>query len=526
MEDKRIREIIKKEALKCKRDPSYFMRKHCHIQTPKGRTLFELYPFQDKVLKIFKKNDFSIVLKSRQLGISTLSAGYALWLMLFHEDRNILALATTQQTARNLLLKVQFMYDQLPSWLKQDFEEYNKLSLRLTNGSRIVAASSSSNAARSESVSLLIIDEAAFIDNIEKTFTSAQQTLATGGQCIALSTPNGVGNWFHRTYKKAELKENSFVPIKLKWNLHPDRDQEWRDRQDRDLGPKQAAQECDCSFLSSGDTVIPSDILKQYEEATEGVEPIERRGEEGDLHIYKPPDYSVDYMVVADVARGDGEDFSTFHVIDIEAVEQVAELKSKLPPREFGNLLVSIATEYNDALLVVENATIGWSTITQIQDRGYENLYYSSKNPQETAESYMAKYESDSLTPGFSMNTATRPLVIAKLQEYMRDLTPIIKSKRLLSELRVFIWKNAKAQAQKGYNDDLVMAFAIALYVRDGALKMREDGLDKMRAQLDTFTRLNRRDKKPVYNTEKLEKNPYIQETNKGKMDYSWLLKK
>ena len=176
---KDYKKVMRTEMLKCKSDPVYFFKKYCYIAHPqKGKIHFNTYPFQDKVLKVVSKNPYSIILKSRQLGISTLSAGYALWLMTFHDNKNVLALATTQATARNLVDKVQFMYEGLPSWMKVESVEYNKLSLILKNGSGIKAKSSSPDAARSEAVSLLIIDEAAFIDNVEETWASAQQTLA------------------------------------------------------------------------------------------------------------------------------------------------------------------------------------------------------------------------------------------------------------------------------------------------------------------------------------------------------------
>lgn len=408
------KELIKQEYIQCAKDPAYFMRKYVHIQHPmRGKILFNLYPFQEKVLHLFRDSKNIIVLKSRQLGISTLAAGYALWLITFHRDKNVLCLATTQATARNLVTKVMFAYDNLPKWLQVPSTEKNKLSMRLKNGSKIVAASSNADAARSEAVSLLLVDEClvgsqevsgrvkgsnsqdvtleqlfslgeldlkgefernvdkveslkelygpdveirklkntkvstpsgfkevnyikriktsgylritldtqekiecsdshrvlvkdnhfvyasqlqpgdilfgdqevisvekveeetylydlldvdgnvyltkngvvnhncAFIDNIEKTFASAQQTLATGGQAMLLSTPNGIGNFFHNTWVKAELGENTFVPVKLPWQVHPERDQAWRDKQDADLGPRYAGQEC-----VSGDTLI------------------------------------------------------------------------------------------------------------------------------------------------------------------------------------------------------------------------------------------------------------------------------
>ena len=518
-----VKKIVIQEYAKCAKDPAYFMRKYCYIQHPqRGRILFNLYPFQDKVLHLFKDHQYLITLKSRQLGISTLAAGYSLWLMIFHKDKNVLALATTQATARNLVTKVQFMYDQLPSWLRLKAVEKNKLSLRLKNGSRISAKSSNSDAARSEAVSLLLIDEAAFIDNIDETFASAQQTLATGGQCMALSTPNGIGNWFHQTWEKAETGENSFIPIRLPWTVHPERNQEWRDLQDADLGPRMAAQECDCDFLSSGDTVFePEDLV--FMETTSQQDPTEKRGVSGDYWIWEYPDYTKSYMVVADVARGDGQDFSTFHVFDVEAASQVAEFKSKVPPKEFGNLLVGVASEYNNALLVVENANIGWSTIEQIIEREYANLYYSSKSDQDTVESYMTKMERGNLTPGFTMSMRTRPLVIAKMMDYVRERSVTIKSQRLLKEMRVFVWKNGKAQAQTNYNDDLVMAFATGLYVRDTALRLRQQGMDLSRANLSAIGNLNQR-QGAAYSVGNMQNNPYIMKTPDGDQDISWLL--
>ena len=519
-----IKKIIAQEYIKCAKDPAYFMKKYCHIQHPtRGRILFNLYPFQGEVLHLFKDNQFIITLKSRQLGISTLAAAYSLWLMLFHKDKNVLALATTQATARNLVTKVIFMYDELPKWLKLPAVEKNKLSLRLKNGSKIQAKSSNADAARSEAVSLLLIDEAAFIDNIEETFTAAQQTLATGGQCMALSTPNGIGNWFHQTWEKAEAGENSFLPVRLPWTVHPERNQSWRDQQDRDLGPRMAGQECDCDFLASGDTVFEPDDLSFYEQ-TYQKDPLEKRGVDGNLWIWEGVDYTKSYMVVADVARGDSQDYSGFHVLDIEQAVQVGEYKGKLSPKDFGNVLVAIAAEYNDALLVVENANIGWATIEQIMEREYRNLYYSPKSQMDTVESYMTKYERDQLVPGFTMSMRTRPLVIAKMMEYVREKSVTIQSKRLTGEMRVFVWKNGKAQAQTNYNDDLLMAFATALYVRDTALRLRQQGMDLARAQLSSFSSLNARNQAVVSSVGSQANNPYIVKTDRGNEDISWLI--
>jgi len=205
---KSIKEIVREEYVKCAKDPVYFFRKYCYIQHPsRGKILFNLYDFQEDLMGAVSEKRFNVILKSRQLGISTLSAGYSLWLMLFHEDKNVLVIATKQEVAKNLVTKVRFMHQNLPSWLKGQTEEDNKLSLRLKNGSQIKATSAAGDAGRSEALSLLVIDEAAFIDNVEEIWTSAQSTLSTGGGAIVLSTPNGVGNWFHKVWLQGQAGE-------------------------------------------------------------------------------------------------------------------------------------------------------------------------------------------------------------------------------------------------------------------------------------------------------------------------------
>ncbi len=519
-----LRQIIREEYIKCAQDPSHFMRKYCNIQHPqRGRVIFNLYPFQGKVLNLWKENPYSIVLKSRQLGISTLAAGYSLWMMTFHKDRNILCLSKTQETARNMVTKVKFMYDNLPSWLKVTAEENNKLSLRLSNGSQIKAKSSNADSARSEAVSLLIIDEAAFIDNVEETWASAQQTLATGGGAIVLSTPYGTGNWFHQTWVRAEAQENDFLPIKLPWYVHPERNEEWRKKQDADLGdPRLAAQECDCDFTTSGDVVFYPEHLEYYL-STSVIDPMEKRGVDGNLWVWESPDYTRNYMVVADVARGDGKDFSAFHVIDLETNAQVAEYKSQISPKEFGYLLVGIATEYNEAMLVVENANIGWSTLDSIIERNYRNLYYSPKSDNTTSNSYFTRYEDTSkMTPGFTMSLKTRPLVINKGREYLGDHSIIIRSKRLIEEMKVFVWKNGRGEAQSGYNDDLVMSFCTAMYVRDTALKNKQQGIEMTKATLNNISKPSSH--QGAYFSSGTD-NPYTMNIgNNQSEDISWLI--
>ena len=518
-----LKRVIRQEYLKCAKDPVHFMRKYCYIQHPqRGRIQFNLYPFQEKVLTLMKDNPYSIILKSRQLGISTLSAAHSLWLMTFHKDKNILCIATKQETAKNMVTKVKFMYENLPSWLKIDASENNKLTLRLINGSQIKATSASSDAGRSEAVSLLLIDEAAFIDNIGEIWASAQQTLATGGGAIVLSTPYGTGNWFHKTWVSAENNENDFIPIKLPWYVHPERDQTWRDRQDELLGdPRMAAQECDCDFSTSGDVVFYSEWIEFLKESTIQ-DPLERRGVDQNLWVWEAADYSREYMITADVARGDGKDFSTAHVIDIQTNTQVAEYRGQMSPKEFGYFLVGLGAEYNNALLAVENASIGWAALDSIIERGYSNLYHSPKSDQLTADSYLKVFEGNSdMTPGFTMSMRSRPLVVNKFREYVGDRSVTIRSKRLLEEMKVFIWRNGRPEAQSGYNDDLVMAFGIGMYLRDTSLKFQQHSHDMTRATLGS---MNKNTYVGAYGT-KSGTNPYeIDNPYGGKENIKWLL--
>jgi hypothetical protein len=216
-------------------------------------------------------------------------------------------------------------------------------------------------------------------------------------------------------------------------------------------------------------------------------------------------------MVVADVARGDGGDYSAFHVFDVQDVRQVAEYKGKIPPNEYGNMLVTVATEWNNALLAIENANIGWAAIQPALDRGYQNLHYTYKDDGYTDADVQLKKGYDmkdktQMVPGVTTSTRTRPLMISALEMYMREKSPIIRSKRLIQELLVFVWLNGKAQAQQGYNDDLVMSFCIGLWLRDTALKLRQQGIDLNKRALSSFQKTS----------------PVIYTGNKNNQDTGW----
>ena len=242
----------------------------------------------------------------------------------------------------------------------------------------------------------------ALIDKIDEIWTASQQTLTTGGSCIHFQHLMVWVIGFIKLGYKCEEGRGLFNDIKLHWTVHPEREQSWRDEQDELLGVQGAAQECDCDFLTSGTSVIDARILEECREK-HSEEPVEKRGVDSNLWIWKQPDYTKNYVVCADVGRGDSKDYSAFHVIDVETVEQEVEYKGRIPTKDFGNMLVNISTEYNDFLLIIENNNIGWATIQQVIDREYPNLFYTSKDlryvdiPHQMTNKYRSqeKYEMD-----------------------------------------------------------------------------------------------------------------------------------
>lgn len=451
-----------KEIIKCGKDPKYFINKYVYIQHPlKGTVKFDTYPFQDDCLDDFIEHRFNIVLKSRQMGLSTLVSAYAVWLALFRRDKNILVIATKLKTAQNFIRKVKVAIRKLPSWLVlPEITGNNKQEIQFSNGSVIQAIPTSDDAGRSEALSLAIIDEAAFIRNFDTIWTALYSTLSTGGRGIILSTPNGVGDKYHELYSQAELGQNVFNPIRIPWDAHPERDQTWFENETKNMSAKQIAQELMCDFTSSGNTFVASEILTEHRHNVQ--DPIEKSGPGSALWIWKYPKTGTDYVVSADVSRGDAADYSAFHVIDTAASEVVAEFKGKIRPDQFAELLYDVGKRYGNALLCPESNTYGYSVIMKLHDKGYKNLYYA--NPKDK---YDSLYGTDPKLHkiGFSTQGQSRNQILTKLEEVIRNKKIIIRSSRCVDELKTFVYNGTKAQAMKGKNDDLIMALAIGVWL-------------------------------------------------------------
>jgi hypothetical protein len=322
-----------------------------------------------------------------------------------------------------------------------------------------------------------------------------------------------------------ESGANGFNNINLHWTKHPERNQAWRDEQTRILGVKGASQECDCDFVGSGDTVIDPALLTWYKD-TYVMDPVEKTGFDGNYWKWEHPNYNRAYMVVADVARGDGSDYSTFQVIDIEDSSQVAEYRGKIETKDFGNFLVAVSTEWNNALLIIENSNVGWATIQQVIDRGYGNLFYMSNDLKyiDVEKQMSNKFYRDEkkLVAGFGTTIKTRPLIISTLDTYINNKDILIRSQRLIDELFTFIWSGGRAEAMKGYNDDLTMALAIGLWVRNTALRLKQEGIDLTKTMLNS-TQVNQYT--GFVSTGNLKQNPYEMDMGKkGVENLTWLI--
>ncbi|MBX6361024.1 MAG: AAA family ATPase [Acidobacterium ailaaui] len=474
---------MKIEIIKCASSPVYFISNYCYITVGESKTatemLFKPFDYQKEVLKIIEEKDRIIVNKARQIGFTTLISLYALHHILFKKNRNVIAIATKQEAAKNIIKKVKYAYDRLPKWLKIDYSIYNRLELTLVNNSTIRAFASSGDVGRSETATMLIIDEAAMIKNIYEKYESLYGCVSDSGKLIIISTPkqldkNPTGIWFKMMCTEAKEKRNDFHYIELDWRVRPDRDENWRRNKTKELGEKSAAQEYDCDFISTENTVVPGETIKFYDDNFVKP-PLAKRGLREELWIWEGPYSNRRYMVTADVARGDGMDYQAFHVIDIDTVTQVAELKAQLSTTDYSALLVMISKEYNNAYLVVDNSGVGWSVVQNIITLGYDNLVYTFKN--NTSSVILDSFANPGLmispnVPGFTINHVNRPIMVNKLKDYFVQKLITVYSSRLMDELKNFVWNKGRPEAMERCNDDLVMALAMGLFVKDTILQV------------------------------------------------------
>ena len=500
------------EIIKCGKDPVYFMNRYLKIQHPlKGLIPFKTYDFQDDCVQHFNDHRFNIILKSRQLGISTLVAAYSVWQAIFYKEKNILIIATKLAVAQNFIRKVKTYIKSMPNWmLVPEITANNKQQVEFSNGSQIKAIPTSDDAGRSEALSLLIVDEAAFVRNFDELWTGLYPTLSTGGRAILLSTPNGVGGQYYDIYTQAEKKENIFNPIKLMWDVHPERDDKWFSKETKNMSKKQIAQELLCDFASSGDTFLTPDILENIRVLTK--QPIEKSGPQNNVWYWEYPIEGINYILSADVSRGDSGDYSTLHVINPNTMTVAVEFKGKIPPDNFGSLVYDIARRYNNAIVCPENNTYGYIVLSKVASFGYKNIFFESEKEKYK---YLYSGEENYGKAGFSTQKDSREKILTNLEECLRNNRIKSYSQRLYSELKTFVWIKNKLTAMKGQNDDLIMSLAIGCWLAESnspqyntsQIEMADSLLQGMKK---SNTKINNTNSTPFYTNKQMSVNPFV----------------
>ena len=519
------------EIIKCGKDPAYFINRYVQIQHPlKGRIPFHTFPFQDECLVAFNDHRFNVVVKSRQLGLSTLTAAYAVWMALFRKDKSVLIIATKLAVAQNFIKKVKIALSAIPKWLWiTEIVTKNTQAVEFSNGSMIKAVPTSEDAGRSEALSLLIVDEAAFIRNFDELWKGLYPTLSTGGRAILVSTPNGTGGQYYDIYHGAEKGDNEFNAIKLPWDVHPERGDEWFEQEAKNLNKQQIAQELLCDFQASGDTFLSKEDIDKLRLRIQN--PIEKWGPESGVWVWKYHLDNNEYVISADVARGDGKDYSTFHVIDKTVSEVVAEFQGKVPPDQLAVLLAEAGKRYGQAVICPESNTYGYAVLMKLKELGYQNIYFEKEKDR-----FSALYGAGSLgKAGFSTQGASRAKILTKLEEVLRNDKVSIYSSRFANEMKTFVWQGTKAQAQSGKNDDLVMSLAIGLWLYDSSTKSIKKGVDINEAMLAAFA-INKSDSNQRTQTQNDRNMSYLARRGmpvmldeshpaiSGSIDFKWLL--
>lgn len=407
---------------------------------------------------------------------------------------------------------VKNIFRYIPGWIKDlgQVSVDNRNSLELTNGSRVKAITTSADAGRSEAVSLLIVDEAAHIDTFDEIWTGIAPTISTGGSVVLMSSPKGTGNTFHQLFEGAKNNENGFncrfgtytnptdptevYDDRFMWWVHPDHDLTWFNQETSDKSPRDIAQEFLCAFNSSGDTFIWHEDITKVQKACTA--PPHLYTHDRNVWIWEQPAKNGTYLMSCDVSRGDAKDYSAFHVLrlDVNPIEQVAEYKGKIKPDKLGILLMNISMLYNNATIAPENNS-GWSgqTILKIEEAQYPFLHYSRKRkPKEKdlaqVDPFYAMNRNDYL-PGYAVTSANRLQMLAKMEQYIRLGEIKLHSLRLVEELKTFIiTEGNRPEAMRGYNDDLVMALAGGLWVKEESYGHSFRGDEMTRVMIESMS--------------------------------------
>jgi len=449
------------EYVKCKNDPVYFSQNYVKIVSlDEGLVPFRPYDFQEKLINNFHENRFNICKMPRQTGKSTTVVSYLLHYAVFNDSVNIGILANKAATARELLGRLQTAYENLPKWMQQGIISWNKGSLELENGSKILAASTSASAVRGMSFNILFLDEFAFVPNhiADSFFASVYPTITSGKntKVIIVSTPHGM-NHFYRMWHDAENSTNEYVPTDVHWSEVPGRDEKWKKQTIANTSEAQFKIEFECEFLGSIDTLVAPSKLKTlvYENPQQS---------NAGLDVYEQVKEGCDYAITVDVARGVGEDYSAFIVVDITQFPHrvVAKYRNNdIKPMLFPNIIYQIAKQYNEAFILCEVNDIGDQVASILQyDLEYQNLLMCSMRGR--AGQIVGQGFSGSKTQlGVKMSKTVKKVGSLNLKTLIEEEKLIFNDYEIISELTTFVSKHNSFEAEEGCNDDLAMCLVI-----------------------------------------------------------------
>ena len=449
------------EFIKCKNNPVYFAKNYIKIVSlDEGLVNFKPYKFQEKLIHNFHNNRFNICKMPRQTGKSTTVVSYLLHYAVFNDNINIAILANKSSTAKDLLGRLQLAYENLPKWMQQGILSWNKQSLELENGSKIIASSTSASAVRGGSYNIIFLDEFAFIPNniADQFFASVYPTISSGKstKVIIVSTPHGM-NHFYRMWHDAERKRNEYVPTEVHWSEVPGRDQKWKSQTIANTSEQQFKVEFECEFLGSVDTLISVAKLKTlvYED------PI--KSNKG-LSIYQEPKADFSYLITVDVARGIGEDYSAFIVYDISNIpyQVCATYKNnEIKPMLFPSIIHDVAKSYNKAYILAEVNDIGDQVASILHyDLEYENVLMCSMRGR-AGQIVGSGFSGKRSQLGVRMTKAVKKLGCSNLKLLIEDDKLFTTDYNIISELTTFIQRNQSFEAEEGCNDDLAMCLVI-----------------------------------------------------------------
>ena len=449
------------EYLKCKEDPVYFAMNYIKIiSLDEGIVPFKMWDFQQELIESFHENRFNIAKLPRQTGKSTTCVAYLLHYILFNDNVNVGILANKLSTARDLLGRLQLAYEQLPLWLQQGIVVYNKGSMELENGSKILAASTSASAVRGMSFNIIFLDEFAFIPNhiAEQFFSSVYPTITSGTstKVIIISTPNGM-NHFYKLWVDAQKGRNGYAWSEVHWSKVPGRDAKWKETTIANTSERQFTQEFECEFLGSVDTLITAAKLRTltYDDVVTT---------NGSLDVYEQPMKDHDYIICVDVSRGLAQDYSAFVVIDITHApwRLVAKYRDKdVRPMLFPNIIFNVATNYNKAYVLTEVNDIGEAVSASLfYDLEYENVLMCAMRGR-AGQIVGQGFSGTKVQMGVKMSKTVKAQGCSNLKTLIEDDKLLVKDYNIVSELTTFIQVKQSFEADEGYNDDLVMCLVI-----------------------------------------------------------------